>query len=50
MIHSYDELYNWSNEKIPEFWAAIWEFGEVKASKESPPWKKSRLVLKSLDC
>jgi acetoacetyl-CoA synthetase len=34
MIHSYDELYDWSIEKIPEFWVAIWEFGEVKASCE----------------
>ena len=33
-IDSYDELYNWSIEKIPDFWAAIWEFAPVKASRE----------------
>ena len=31
-IDSYAELYEWSIEKIPEFWAAIWEFAPVKAS------------------
>lgn len=31
-IDSYDELYDWSVEKIPDFWAAMWEFGEIKAS------------------
>jgi acetoacetyl-CoA synthetase len=29
---SYDELYRWSVRDIPAFWAAIWEFCEVKAS------------------
>ena len=29
----YDELYNWSVESISEFWEAMWEFGEVIASK-----------------
>jgi acetoacetyl-CoA synthetase len=32
-IDSYDELYDWSIEKIPDFWAAMWEFGEIKASR-----------------
>jgi len=32
-IKSYDELYKWSIEKIPHFWAAMWEFGEIKASR-----------------
>ena len=31
-IDSYDELYDWSIEKIPDFWAALWEFAQVKAS------------------
>jgi acetoacetyl-CoA synthetase len=31
-INSYDELYKWSIENIPNFWAAMWEFGEIKAS------------------
>ncbi|UCG37255.1 MAG: acetoacetate--CoA ligase [Candidatus Bathyarchaeota archaeon] len=32
-IESYDQLYKWSVENIPEFWAAMWEFGDVKASR-----------------
>ncbi len=32
-IDSFDQLYKWSIEKIPEFWGAMWEFGEVKASR-----------------
>lgn len=31
-INSYAQLYNWSVENIPDFWATMWEFGEVKAS------------------
>ncbi len=33
MIDSYDELYDWSIEKIPDFWASMWEFLEIKASR-----------------
>jgi acetoacetyl-CoA synthetase len=29
---SYDDLYQWSIENIPDFWAAMWEFGEIRAS------------------
>ncbi len=29
----YDALYQWSIENIPDFWASMWEFGEIKASK-----------------
>jgi len=29
----YDELYRWSIDNIPDFWAAMWEFGEIKASR-----------------
>lgn len=32
-ISSYDELYNWSIENIPEFWAEVWDFVDIKASK-----------------
>jgi acetoacetyl-CoA synthetase len=32
-INSYDELYDWSIEKIPDFWAAMWEYVPIKASK-----------------
>ncbi len=29
---SYAELYQWSVENIPNFWAAMWDFAEIKAS------------------
>ncbi|MEM2975767.1 MAG: acetoacetate--CoA ligase [Candidatus Bathyarchaeia archaeon] len=32
-IGSYAQLYKWSIEKIPDFWAAMWEFAEIKASR-----------------
>ena len=28
----YVSLYQWSIENIPDFWAAMWEFAEIKAS------------------
>jgi len=31
-IKSYDELYDWSIKEIPNFWAAMWEFGNIKVS------------------
>ena len=30
---SYGELYDWSVNSIPDFWASVWDFVEVKASK-----------------
>ena len=33
-ISSYEPLYNWSIEDIADFWVAIWEFVEVKYSKQ----------------
>jgi len=30
---SYDDLYNWSINSIPDFWASLWEFADIKASK-----------------
>lgn len=33
-INSYNELYKWSVENIQDFWAAMWEFGETKASRK----------------
>ncbi len=30
---SYEDLYQWSVESIPDFWAAMWDFAEIKASK-----------------
>ena len=32
-LNSYAELYGWSVENIRDFWAAIWDFAEIKASK-----------------
>jgi len=32
-FESYDELYDWSIEKIPDFWAAMWAFVGIKASR-----------------
>ncbi len=32
-LDSYPELYEWSIENIPDFWAAMWDFGEIKASR-----------------
>jgi acetoacetyl-CoA synthetase len=32
-LHTYKELYDWSVDKIPDFWATVWDFVEVKASK-----------------
>lgn len=29
----YGPLYQWSIENIPDFWASMWEFAEIKASK-----------------
>ena len=32
-IQDYPQLYTWSIDRIPDFWAAMWEFGEVRASR-----------------
>jgi acetoacetyl-CoA synthetase len=31
---SYNDLYQWSINRIPDFWAAIWDFFDIKASKK----------------
>ncbi len=28
-LNSYEELYKWSVDNIPDFWAAMWSFGEI---------------------
>ncbi|HYA40898.1 MAG TPA: acetoacetate--CoA ligase, partial [Syntrophobacteraceae bacterium] len=33
-IGSYADLHRWSTECIPEFWAAVWDFVEIKASRK----------------
>ena len=32
-INSYNQLYKWSIENIRGFWAAMWDFGEIKTSR-----------------
>ena len=32
-LDSYDELYDWSIKRIPDFWETIWEFLPIKASR-----------------
>ncbi len=32
-IKDYPELYEWSTNQIQDFWAALWEFEEIKASR-----------------
>jgi acetoacetyl-CoA synthetase len=36
-LDGYDDLYQWSIESREDFWASMWEFGEIKASK---PYEK----------
>jgi len=33
-ISSYADLYKWSVENIPDFWAAVWDFAEIKSSQQ----------------
>jgi acetoacetyl-CoA synthetase len=33
-LASYSDLYNWSVENIPNFWAEVWDFVEIKASRK----------------
>jgi len=33
-FRSYDDLYQWSVDEIPNFWAAMWDFAGIKASKK----------------
>ena len=32
-FRTYDELYRWSIENIPDFWADMWKFGGIRASR-----------------
>ena len=33
-LGSYPELYQWSIENIPDFWAVVWDFAGIKSSKQ----------------
>lgn len=41
---SYHDLRDWSVENSEQFWQAVWDFAEIKAS------KRSEIVLASADC
>ena len=32
-LNDYDGLWRWSIDHIPEFWASMWDFGEIKAGR-----------------
>lgn len=32
-VKEYQQLYQWSVDNIPEFWAALWDFAEIKCSR-----------------
>jgi len=32
-LQSYNDLYEWSVDAIPDFWASVWEFAGIRASK-----------------
>jgi acetoacetyl-CoA synthetase len=32
-LDSYSDLYKWSVENIPDFWAEVWDFAEIQSSK-----------------
>ncbi len=33
-LDSYEKLYNWSINRIHDFWGAVWDFAEIRASKQ----------------
>ncbi|MTI82698.1 MAG: acetoacetate--CoA ligase [Firmicutes bacterium] len=33
-LKTYTDLYQWSVTSIPDFWAAMWEFGDIRASRD----------------
>jgi len=33
-FRTYQELYHWSVSEIPDFWASVWDFVGIKASKK----------------
>ena len=33
-LRNYEDLYQWSVDSIPDFWAAVWDFAGVKASRK----------------
>ncbi len=33
-LASYSDLYNWSVNNLPDFWRTVWDFAEIKASRQ----------------
>ncbi len=33
-LTTYNDLYQWSVDRIPDFWAAMWDFADIKASRK----------------
>ena len=33
-FRTYNDLYEWSVDRIPDFWTAMWDFAEIKASRK----------------
>ena len=33
-FRTYNDLYQWSVDRIPDFWAAMWDFADIKASRK----------------
>ena len=44
-MNSYDELFNWSVNHIPDFWGQIWDYAEIKLLLIQISQKKMMLVL-----
>ena len=48
-VKKYSELHDWSINNLEDFWAAMWDFGEVIASKPYDAIKKCVLARTSSD-
>ena len=46
---TYDDMYQWSVDNIPDFWDAMWKFAEIKASKDYHVVVDDRGILIDLD-
>ena len=41
-LNTYDELYQWSINQIPDFWAAAWQYVGIRASQ---PYQKVTIAV-----
>lgn len=44
-LATYDDLYQWSIKRIPDFWAAVWQYVGIRASQ---PYEKVTAPLHSV--